>query len=185
MRLNHILLVLAFALVMKIEIVQGGSQGNTGQTSTSSAPSKSIKPKTSMALSRNYREAAMLARIAIVNYQVLFAQPHDKSGPALNEAEKAVTIAKARAITVSDTKMNALVLALYDNVLLEDKYWMVLTLSHAKYEDSLEGRSVKEVMEQFHQCNTYLEKALDAGKYEGPGPCKTLPDRLIEAATKP
>lgn len=180
MRPRIIVLLLVFVLSFFTTCIAQTSQGEKAPKKPQSKPGPGL-----INLSKEYREAAMLARLAIENYQIISIGTRGAEyTQGINEAAKARTIAKVRATNAADTRVDAMISAFYDNALLQDKTFTLLQLSHKSYNESEEGKVLSDLMAQFHDCGRHLEKTLDAGKYTDSGPCKSPEDPWPERARR-
>jgi hypothetical protein len=183
------IMVLMVAAVLAAHKVAQAGQGSDSKQSPAATPAKSAKPKqtpTSMPLGRDYREAAMLARVSIRQTYDVVIDDSPEYAHHLDEVERAKTIATARATTTGDHRIEALLSDLLSMVQDQRIYHLRLksiSTNESKDEFSALTMARKRTETKYLECDPFVEKMLIAGKYQGTGPCKT--DRQSDETSKP
>jgi hypothetical protein len=160
--------------VLGASTVQSQQDQTKKPTATANgAPNRaSSKPSAQNNLSREYREAAMLARLAIAQWQDKESSDKQIQDRYRDEAEKAVTVAKARQKTAGDAHLSILIDKL--NSMVNGMY-LIAALKSLR--DLNGGDTSKEtnghdyVQRLFSECDTHVEVSLTSGRYNGDGPC--------------
>ena len=145
---------------------QGESRPKDKSSTQSSKEPAAMIPPAETALTKEFREAAMLARLAIDQCEHKILEPKRIRTFYEEEADKAMTVADARTTNSADQSVYILLLKLHTMMLEEQIAVGKIRMSMGKNTQELDEALIK-----YDNCHDHLKETLSVAKYIGEGAC--------------